>query len=74
MASVADPVPVRGRGGAVDKKHHLAWASGFGDGSIIAFDTRTYQEKKRTTVKGATPAGITVNERTGAALSHRPRP
>ncbi|MEV0320310.1 YncE family protein [Streptomyces sp. NPDC050658] len=53
----------------VDEKHDLAWASGFGDGSVVAFDTRTYKEKKRVTVEGASPAGLTVNERTGTAYA-----
>ncbi|MGW9171736.1 YncE family protein [Streptomyces decoyicus] len=53
----------------VDEKHNLAWASGFGDGTVVAFDTRTYQEKKRVTVAGSSPAGLAVNERSGAAYA-----
>ncbi|MFC9878502.1 YncE family protein [Streptomyces libani] len=53
----------------VDEKHNLAWASGFGDGSVVAFDTRTYKEKKRVTVAGSSPAGLAVNERSGAAYA-----
>ncbi|MGY5123621.1 YncE family protein [Streptomyces nigrescens] len=53
----------------VDEQHNLAWASGFGDGSVVAFDTRTYKEKKRVTVVGSSPAGLAVNERSGAAYA-----
>ncbi|MFF9780996.1 YncE family protein [Streptomyces nigrescens] len=53
----------------VDERHNLAWASGFGDGSVVAFDTRTYKEKKRVTVAGSSPAGLAVNERSGAAYA-----
>lgn len=53
----------------VDEKHDLGWASGFGDGTVVAFDTRTYQEKKRVTVTGSSPVGLAVNERSGAAYA-----
>ncbi|MFI0237552.1 YncE family protein [Streptomyces sp. NPDC016845] len=53
----------------VDEKHDTVWASGFGDGSLVAFDSRTYKEKKRVTVEGAGPTGIAVNERTGAVYA-----
>ncbi|MCX4672187.1 YncE family protein [Streptomyces sp. NBC_01381] len=53
----------------VDEKHDLVWASGFGDGTVVAFDTRTYKEKKRVTVEGASPTGLAVNEKTGAAYA-----
>ncbi|WP_411138622.1 YncE family protein [Streptomyces sp. C10] len=53
----------------VDERHNLAWASSFGDGSVVAFDTRTYKEKKRVTVAGSSPAGLAVNERSGAAYA-----
>jgi DNA-binding beta-propeller fold protein YncE len=53
----------------VDARHNLAWASSFGDGTVVAFDTRTFKEKKRVTVEGSSPAGLAVNERTGAAYA-----
>lgn len=53
----------------VDEKHNLAWASSFADGSVIAFDTRTYKEKKRVTLARSSPAGMAVDERTGTAYA-----
>ncbi|MEJ8653436.1 YncE family protein [Streptomyces sp. MS1.AVA.3] len=53
----------------VDEKRNLAWASSFADASVIAFDTRTYKEKKRVTLAGSSPAGMAVDERTGAAYA-----
>ncbi|RFU82309.1 YncE family protein [Streptomyces triticagri] len=53
----------------VDERHDVAWASGFGDGTVVGFDTRTFKEKKRITVEGASPAGLAVNERTGAVYA-----
>ncbi|OKJ91712.1 YncE family protein [Streptomyces sp. CB02400] len=49
----------------VDERHDTVWASGFGDGTLVAFDSRTFKEKKRVTVEGAGPAGLTLDERTG---------
>ncbi|MHB9758743.1 YncE family protein [Streptomyces sp. BYX5S] len=53
----------------VDDKHDTVWASGFGDGSVVGFDSRTFAEKKRVTVEGAGPTGLTVNERTGTVYA-----
>ncbi|MFI8490266.1 YncE family protein [Streptomyces rubrogriseus] len=50
----------------VDEKHDTVWASAFGDGTLVAFDTKTLKEKERVTVEGAGPTGLTVNEKTGA--------
>ncbi|WCN04943.1 YncE family protein [Streptomyces sp. M92] len=50
----------------VDEKHNTVWASAFGDGALVAFDTKTLKEKERITVEGAGPTGLTVNEKTGA--------
>ncbi|MFJ4330943.1 YncE family protein [Streptomyces sp. NPDC088935] len=50
----------------VDEKHNTVWASAFGDGTLVAFDTKTLKEKERVTVEGAGPTGLTVNEKTGA--------
>ncbi|CAL9343633.1 YncE family protein [Streptomyces sp. enrichment culture] len=49
----------------VDERRDTAWASGFGDGSLVAFDTRTLKEKKRVTVEGSSPTGLAVDARTG---------
>lgn len=53
----------------VDEKRNLAWASSFADGSVVAFDTRTYKEKKRVTLAGSSPAGLAVEEWTGTAYA-----
>ncbi|MER5442752.1 YncE family protein [Streptomyces sp. NPDC002790] len=53
----------------VDEKHDTVWASGFGDGSVVGFDSRTFTEKKRVTVEGAGPTGLTVNERNGTVYA-----
>ncbi|MET9296164.1 YncE family protein [Streptomyces sp. NPDC003077] len=53
----------------VDERHNLAWASGFGDGSLVAFDTRTFKEKKRVKVEGAGTAGVAVDKRSGTAYA-----
>lgn len=53
----------------VDERHNLAWASGFGDGRLIAFDTRTFKVRKTVTVDGAGPAGVAVNDRTGTVYA-----
>ncbi|MFG3248714.1 YncE family protein [Streptomyces sp. NPDC048187] len=50
----------------VDEKHDTVWASAFGDGTLVAFDTKTLKEKERVTVEGAAPTGLTVNQKTGA--------
>lgn len=49
----------------VDERHNLAWASANGGSAVIAFDTKTFKEKKRITIEGSSPAGLDVNERTG---------
>ncbi|MGR8007036.1 YncE family protein [Streptomyces hypolithicus] len=53
----------------IDAHRDLAWASGLEDGSLVAFDTRTFQEKKRVTVQGAGPAGLAVDPRTGTVYA-----
>ncbi|MGV9510090.1 beta-propeller fold lactonase family protein [Streptomyces tendae] len=50
----------------VDERHDTVWASGFGDGSLVAYDSKSLEEKQRITVDGASPTGLAVNERTGA--------
>ncbi|MEU9594707.1 YncE family protein [Streptomyces sp. NPDC048193] len=49
----------------VDEKHDTVWASAFGDGTLVAFDTKSLEEKERVTVEGAGPTGLTVDEKTG---------
>ncbi|MFI1395998.1 YncE family protein [Streptomyces sp. NPDC020681] len=53
----------------VDARRNLAWATGLMDGSVVAFDTRTYREKRRIKVAGAAPAGLAVDERTGTVYA-----
>ncbi|WP_419999789.1 YncE family protein [Streptomyces boninensis] len=50
----------------VDAEHGTVWASAFGTGALVAFDSRTYEEKRRVTVDGAGPTGLDVDRRTGA--------
>ncbi|GGZ24724.1 YncE family protein [Streptomyces nitrosporeus] len=50
----------------VDERHNTVWASAFTDGTLVAFDSRTLKEKKRITVAGSGPTGLTLNEKTGA--------
>ncbi|MHC5260409.1 YncE family protein [Streptomyces sp. UC4497] len=50
----------------VDEKRDTVWATAFGTGSVVGFNTRTYEETRRVTVEGAGPTGLAVNERTGA--------
>lgn len=50
---------------AVDITRGLAWCSALEEGGIVAFDLRTYEEKKRVTVEGAWPAGVAVDPHTG---------
>ncbi|WP_299537935.1 YncE family protein [uncultured Streptomyces sp.] len=53
----------------VDEARDTVWATAFGDGSLVAFDSRTFEETGRVTVPGAGPTGLAVNERTGAAYA-----
>ncbi|GAA1901058.1 hypothetical protein GCM10009837_25050 [Streptomyces durmitorensis] len=53
----------------VDERRDTVWASSFADGSLVAFDSATFKEKKRVTVPGTGPTGITVNERTGSVYA-----
>lgn len=67
LASV--PNVAHAREVVVDEAHDTVWASGNSDGSIVAFDAKTYKEKDRITVDGSSPAGLTVNEKTGAVYA-----
>ncbi|WP_371526059.1 YncE family protein [Streptomyces sp. NBC_01283] len=53
----------------VDERRDLVWASAFGDGTLVAFDSGTFEEKRRVTVPGAGPTGLAVNERTGSVYA-----
>lgn len=53
----------------VDERHNTVWATAFGAGTLVAYDSKTFQEKRRITVEGASPAGVTVNERTGTVYA-----
>ncbi|MFZ3598529.1 YncE family protein [Streptomyces sp. BH104] len=50
----------------VDEQRDTVWATAFGTGSVVAFNTVTYEETRRVTVEGSGPTGLAVNERTGA--------
>ncbi|MCX5207042.1 YncE family protein [Streptomyces sp. NBC_00237] len=53
----------------VDERRDTVWASGFGDGTLVAFDSRTFKEKKRVTVTGSQPTGLALNKRTGTVYA-----
>ncbi|MFE4694424.1 YncE family protein [Streptomyces sp. NPDC056749] len=53
----------------VDERHDTVWTTAFGDGSLVAFDSKTFEEKRRVTVDGAGPTGLVVDERTGTAYA-----
>ncbi|MFG2589732.1 YncE family protein [Streptomyces sp. NPDC048438] len=53
----------------VDEKRDVVWASAFGDGALVAFDSRTFKEIRRVIVEGSGPTGLTLNERTGAVYA-----
>ncbi|WP_394825729.1 hypothetical protein [Pendulispora albinea] len=63
------PGVVHAREVVVDEVRGLAWASSLGDGTIVAFDTRTFEEKRRVTVQGTSPSGLAVNEWTGTVYA-----
>jgi YVTN family beta-propeller protein len=50
---------------ALDVARGLVWCSALEEGSIVAFDLATHQERKRVTVEGAWPAGLAVDLFTG---------
>ncbi|WP_448322273.1 YncE family protein [Streptomyces sp. CO7] len=49
----------------VDEKRDLAWATSFNSGEVVAFDTDTFEEKKRIAVEGAGFMGLALDENTG---------
>ncbi|WP_129837751.1 YncE family protein [Streptomyces sp. RFCAC02] len=53
----------------VDERHNTVWASAFGSGTLVAFDSRTFEEKDRVTVEGAGPTGLAVDERSGTVYA-----
>ncbi|MEV2245576.1 YncE family protein [Streptomyces sp. NPDC049970] len=53
----------------VDEVRDVVWATAFGDGALVAFDSRTFEEVERVTVEGSGPTGLAVNERTGAVYA-----
>ncbi|GAA3490838.1 MULTISPECIES: YncE family protein [Streptomyces] len=53
----------------VDERRNTVWASAFGDGTLVAFDSRTFKEKKRVTVAGTQPTGLALNKRTGTVYA-----
>ncbi|MFC8225355.1 YncE family protein [Streptomyces sp. NPDC057287] len=53
----------------VDEKRDIVWASSFGDGALVAFDSHTLEEVRRVTVEGSGPTGLAVDERTGTVYA-----
>ncbi|MFD3512928.1 YncE family protein [Streptomyces sp. NPDC058657] len=53
----------------VDERRNTVWASAFGDGTLVAYDTATFKEKKRVTVTGSQPTGLALNKRTGTVYA-----
>ncbi|MFE5210906.1 YncE family protein [Streptomyces sp. NPDC056600] len=49
----------------VDEKRDLAWATSYNGGEVVAFDTDTFEEKKRIAVEGAGFMGLALDENTG---------
>jgi YVTN family beta-propeller protein len=49
----------------VDEKRDLAWATSYSGGEVVAFDTDTFEEKKRIAVEGAGFMGLALDENTG---------
>lgn len=45
----------------VDERRDVVWASAYGEGALVAFDSRTFREIRRVTVKGSGPTGLAVN-------------
>ncbi|MEU6673480.1 YncE family protein [Streptomyces sp. NPDC046925] len=53
----------------VDERRDTVWASAFGDGTLVAFDSGTFKEKERVTVPGTGPTGLALNKRTGSVYA-----
>ncbi|MFF5896746.1 YncE family protein [Streptomyces argenteolus] len=53
----------------VDERRDIVWASSFSDGSLVAFDSRTFAEIRRVTVEGSGPTGLALDERTGTVYT-----
>ncbi|MET8576863.1 YncE family protein [Streptomyces sp. NPDC005012] len=49
----------------VDTKRNLAWISAVNAGQVVAFDTATFEEKRRVTVEGSRPTGLALNKKNG---------
>lgn len=49
----------------VDEARNRAYASSVDDGSVVVFDTRTFEEVRRVRVEGSSPTGLGLDERTG---------
>lgn len=54
---------------ALDSARGLAWCGALEEGSLVAFDLRTYEEKRRITVEGSWPAGVAVDPRSGTVYA-----
>ncbi|WP_448322275.1 YncE family protein [Streptomyces sp. CO7] len=49
----------------VDTRRDTAWVSAVNSAEVVAFDTDTFEEKRRVTVEGSRPAGLALDERSG---------
>jgi YVTN family beta-propeller protein len=63
LASLPDVAHVREV--VVDEKRDLAWATSYNSGEVVAFDTDTFEEKKRIAVEGAGFMGLALDENSG---------
>ncbi|WP_326696177.1 YncE family protein [Streptomyces sp. NBC_01754] len=53
----------------VDEKRGTVWATAFGSGEIVGFDSRTFEETARVTVEGSGPTGLAVDGRTSTVYA-----
>ncbi|WP_151769599.1 YncE family protein [Streptomyces abyssomicinicus] len=49
----------------IDTRRDTAWVSAVNSAEVVAFDTDTFEEKRRVTVEGSRPAGLALEERSG---------
>ncbi|MFJ4840240.1 YncE family protein [Streptomyces sp. NPDC088746] len=53
----------------LDEKRDVVWAGAFGEGALVAFDSRTFRDIRHVPVEGSGPTGLTLNEWTGAVYA-----
>jgi YVTN family beta-propeller protein len=49
----------------IDTRRDTAWGSAVSSAEVVAFDTDTFEEKRRVTLEGSRPAGLALDERSG---------